>query len=387
MKRFSFPYAVLILTALSTLALAAEDYNITVFRPSVNQRDKTDPFVQAMDQYTKQYGGKVTLVRADWNSWVPKIIMRLAAGDPIDVIFAGCQNFPQFYTKGYLQPIESYVDLNVDNVKKALPAMDQVFKFDGKYFLAGNYTYSQPWMVIYNKTLMDENGIDVGRQPLALYKAGKWNWANFRDIAKKLTADLDGDGKMDHWGVNTWDHFCWLYENGTSLTMVDARGQGKLNFDDPRVLEALTAAKQAIDEGWYNPNNDENCLQNRKAAMYLERCWYPPLIQKKTGDEIVAVPLPVGPSNKDGRFFFMLDGYGIGAGSKKQAAAGKFIDICLASWYKYDLAKEAAYNQQENELLAEMRRKTFYPEGTESLLESIKSDFIGQVIWGGIDPA
>jgi ABC-type glycerol-3-phosphate transport system substrate-binding protein len=366
-------------------AAFAGDMDITVFRPAVNPKDMTDPFVQAIEAYKKATKGKVTLVRSDWNNWPAKIITRLAAGDPIDVIFAGAQNFPQFYTKGYAQPVDGYVDLKAKSIGKA--AMDENMKFDGKYYLAGNYTSAQPWMTIYNKTLMDENGIAVKDQPLALYKAGKWNLDSFRALAKKLTLDADKDGKTDVYGVTTWNHFTWIYMNGSSLTTIDAKGQAKLNFDDPRLLEALSKLKEAVDEGWYNPNNDSTGLERRTAAMYLERSWIPEQAQRNTKDEIVAVPLPYGPGNKDKRNFFMFDGYGIGAGSKKQKQAGQFIDLCLKAWYEYDLAKEEKYSKQVREMLAEMRKKPTYPEGSESLLETIKNDFIGEIVWGGIQPA
>ncbi len=387
MKKRTIMTVLAALVALTIVAPAAfaGDADIAVFRPAVNPSDKSDPFVQAMETYKAQYKAKVTLVRSDWNNWPSKIITRLAAGDPIDVIFSGAQNFPQFYTKGYAQPIDGYVDLKAKNVGKS--SMDQIFKFGGKYYIAGNATSSQPWMVIYNKTLMDEEGIPAKSQPMALYKAGKWDWASFRDLAKKMTLDADKDGNPDRWGVSTWNHFCWIYENGTTLTTIDAKGQGKLNFDDPRLLEALVAAQQAVNEGWYNPNNLDTGLESRKIAMYIERSWIPAQAQAKTRDEIVAVPLPFGPGNKEKKFFFMFDGYGIGAGSKKQVQAGKFIDICLQSWYKSDLAKEEKYSKPMQELLKEMRKKPFYPEGTESLLENLKNDMIGEVVWGGIAPA
>jgi multiple sugar transport system substrate-binding protein len=376
--------ALIALTVAAPAAFAA-DVDLTVFRPAVNPSDKADPFVQAMETYKATYKAKVSLVRSDWNNWPSKIIMKLASGEPIDVIFGGSPNFPQFFTKGYAQPVDGYVDLNAKNVGKSL--MDQVFKFDGKYYIAGNATSSQPWFVIYNKTLMDEEGIPAKNQPLALYKAGKWDWAAFRDLGKKMTLDSDKDGNNDRWGVSTWNHFCWIYENGTTLTTIDAKGQAKLNFDDPRLLEALTAAQQAVNEGWYNPNNLDTGLESRKVAMYVERSWIPAIAQARTRDEILAVPLPFGPGNKEKKYFFMLDGYGIGAGSKKQAQAGKFIDICLKSWYESDIAKEEKYSKQVQELLKEMRKKPFYPENTESLLEGVKNEFIGEVVWGGIAPA
>lgn len=152
--------------------------DISFFRPGLTQdsfKNTSDLFAQAVkkaiDTYQKKYGGKIKLVYSDWNNWDTKIITRMAAGDPIDVVFGGSGNFPRFYTKGYLQPINNYVDLKAPYLN--LRAMDQIFKYNGKYYLASQYGSNHFWVVLYNKDLMLEEGIDESEMPLALYKKGK----------------------------------------------------------------------------------------------------------------------------------------------------------------------------------------------------------------------
>lgn len=107
-----------------------------------------------------------------------------------------------------------------------------------------------PWLVIYNKDLMLEEGIDEEEMPLALYKRGKWNWDTFAALAKKLTADTNKDGKIDRYGVNFWAATALVYSNGVAFVSIDKTGKGKLNFDNAALQRALNFYKKGAKEGW-----------------------------------------------------------------------------------------------------------------------------------------
>lgn len=51
-----------------------------------------------------------------------------------------------------------------------------------------------PLVLLYNQNLFEDSGV-------ALPKSG-WKWDDFRNAAKQLTKDTDGDGKIDQWGYN-----------------------------------------------------------------------------------------------------------------------------------------------------------------------------------------
>jgi multiple sugar transport system substrate-binding protein len=383
-RKAPFIAAALAALAATVLPAAAESPNITVFRPAVNPRDKNDVMVRAAEEYKKQTGGKVTFVISDWVNWQPKILSYMAAGEPIDVVFARDADFPKFYIKGYVQPIDGYVDLKVPYINKA--GMDMAFKYDGKYYAASQVTSNHVWMIIYNKSLMEEEGIAEKDQPLALYKAGKWNWANLRSLAMKLTKDTAGTGKIDRWGFGNWWTRGFVYMNGTSFTTTDKSGSIKLNFDDQRLMEALTFLADAKKEGWYMQDNSiaGTGIQKRTVAMLMEREYIPVQILKDTRDELCYVPLPVGPSGKNAKNIFECDGYGIGNGSKNPTYAGKFIDICLKTWYEgYDLPGREKWPKEVLDLAKEMEKKAAYPGTTVSALDSMLDDFLGEIVWTG----
>jgi ABC-type glycerol-3-phosphate transport system substrate-binding protein len=370
--------------ALPAFAADKESANITVFRPAVNPRDKNDVMVKAKKIYEKETGGKVTFVISDWANWQNKVLTYMAAGEPIDVVFARDADFPKFYTKGYLQPVDKYVDLKVPYLNKT--GMDKAFKYENHYYLASHTTSNHYWIVMYNKSLMDEEGIPVSQQPLALYKAGKWDWNHLRDLAQKLTKDTSGSGKIDRWGFANWWTRGFVYMNGSSFTTVDKKGNLKLNFDDQRLTEALDFLEKAKKEGWYLQDNNiaQTGIQRRTVAMYMEREYAPSNIINKTKDEICYVPLPFGPSNKEKANIFETDGYGIGNGSKNPTFAGKFINIALKCWYEDDLSKRASTWPKEIPAMdKDMNKKAIYPGTTASALDSMLDNFLGEIVWTG----
>lgn len=383
------------LIAFSSLAFAG-DWDITVFRPAVNPRDhKNDVMVRAADKYKAETGGKVTFIMGDWGEVPSKVLSHMAAGDPIDVVFCRDQDFPRFYVKGFLQPVEKYVDIpNLTGFDgKKIPntvAENKVFKYDGHYYAASHITSNHFWQVIYNKSLMEEEGIKESEQPLALYKAGKWDWEHFAALARKLTKDTGGTGTIDRWGFGNWNTQAFVYMNGSEFTTKDAKGNLKLNFSDPKLLEALSFLEQAKKEGWYQQDSSiaQTGLQNRTVAMYMEREGFQTQVMAQTDDEIGFVPLPHGPSVKAAPAIFETDGYGIGNGSKKQVAAGKFIEYALKEWYISDMAtRNKEWTDEMFAFTAEMNKDPYYPGPTASAIDSIMNDFLGEIIWTGNSPA
>lgn len=384
MKMKNILIAVMVIV-ISVTSLVAESADITVFRPAVNTRDKNDVMVRAAAEYKKQTGGKVKFIQSDWNNWQTKILTNLAAGEPIDVIFCRDADFPKFYLKGYMQALDGYVDFSVPYLNKS--GMDMAFKYEGKYYAASHTTSNHPWIIIYNKTLMEEEGIPESQQPLALYNDGKWNFENLRKIAQKLTKDTTGTGVIDRWGFANWWTRGFVYMNGSSFTTSKSNNDFTLNFDDQKLMEALTFLETAKKEGWYLQDNNiaADGIQKRVVGMFMEREYMASTILKNSRDELGYVPLPAGPGNTNPKHIFETDGYGIGNGSKNPTYAGKFIDICLKTWYEDDLVnRKKSWPQEVLDLSAQMNKEPLmYPGPSASALDSMLDEFLGEIVWDG----
>lgn len=365
----------------------AQNADISVFRPAVNPRNKDDQMVRAGTEYTKKTGGKVKYIISDWGNWQSKILSSLAAGEPIDVVFGRDADFPRFYTKGYVQPVDGYVDLTKPYINKT--GMDAAFKYGGKYYLASHETSNHPWIIIYNKSLMEEEGIALKDQPLALYERGEWTWAKLRELAMKLTKDTSGSGKIDRWGFGNWYTRGFVYMNGSSFAVNQKDGNQKLNFEDPRFMEALQFLADAKKEGWYMQDNSiiATGVPRRTVVMSMERQYFPATLITQTRDELAYAPLPRGPGVKDSVHIYETDGYGIGNGSTKQKFAGQFIDICLETWYKDDLQGRRAWPQEVFPVTREMDKKRSYFGPLASALDTMIDPMLGEIVWTGDSPS
>lgn len=102
------------------------------------------------------------------------------------------------------------------------------------------YNISTP-VLIYNKKLMEEAGLDPNRPPET--------WEELLEYAKKITKDLNGDGEPDVWGLNIkdtpWLFKAMLFQNDCEI--IDADTMTPL-FDGPKGVEAAAFWKKLIDE-------------------------------------------------------------------------------------------------------------------------------------------
>ncbi len=87
-------------------------------------------------------------------------------------------------------------------------------------------------VIYYNKDLFRKAGLDPDRPPAT--------WSEFIQASKKLTVDLDGDGKIDQWGHMFSDQAtyfeCLVAQNGGELL---APGKDRVLFNSPEGVEAL----------------------------------------------------------------------------------------------------------------------------------------------------
>lgn len=139
-----------------------------------------------------------------------------AAGSPPDVALINYRRYAAFAARGVLEPLESYlrasdVIAETDFYAEAVAP----FRWRGELMCLPQNISS---LVVYvNEDLF-------GAASLAL-PADDWTWDDFVAAAKALTRDLDGDGRIDQYGLGTevslprLAPFVW--QNGGQLVVLD----------------------------------------------------------------------------------------------------------------------------------------------------------------------
>ncbi len=134
---------------------------------------------------------KLEYITGDYGRKLPLLLVSNTAAD---IILMDDENYPAYAARGYLEDLAPYIarDSDVLRLGEFLPTSMESFNFRG--FQGG-----LPWdglsiLIFYNKDMFDREG-----EP---YPADDWTWDDFRAISKRLTKDLDGDGRLDQFGMN-----------------------------------------------------------------------------------------------------------------------------------------------------------------------------------------
>jgi multiple sugar transport system substrate-binding protein len=160
------------------------------------------------------------------------VLTSIAAGTPPDVFLLDNIDVPAFADAGVvldLAPLAARVGADLADV--APPVLATFRRGDTLLALPKGYT---PMLIAYNKDLFDRAGLP--------YPRDDWTWEEFRQTARALTRDTDGDGAADQWGfwldrrVFLWIASLWSL-GGDVLCADGSRASGCL--DAPASVQAF----------------------------------------------------------------------------------------------------------------------------------------------------
>lgn len=237
-----------------------------------------------------------------------------------------------------LLDLSSYIenDLNKDNfymnlfdAVKDLSRTDKYFAFP--YALVTTCLY-------YNKDMFDEAGI--------AYPDSDWTWADFKDAAKKLTVDKDGDGNIDQWGYWFYGRYAhiesWVYSNDGHLIDRDT-----MRFSpDANAMEAITFLTDLVLKDKVAPSKKEMSAFRQQdvfprgvAAMFVDGSWNIDNNRSVAGDSINwgIAELPIGPHGNGSLTYGWPDSLAISPTTKHADAAWKFVKFAAGEGLTMDM--------------------------------------------------
>ncbi len=123
------------------------------------------------------------------------------------------------------------------------------------YFMKSSYIIPSVGLVTYNKRMVDEFGLGSQYQ---LVDDGKWTLDVFIDNIKKVSADINGDSKMDindQYGLvcmSDWPLDCMIYSSGLNLTTLNSNGVLELSIYNDKALTLYDKLYSLINDGDYS---------------------------------------------------------------------------------------------------------------------------------------
>lgn len=133
---------------------------------------------------------KVNVDVSDWGAYFDKLLTLFAGGTPPDVFAMDAPLYPDWQSRDVLLNLQPYLDAEPELLEGFYPVTLQAYETEEGYF--GLPRDFQTIVLYYNKDMFDEAGLE--------YPTDDWTLADFREAAKALTKDTDGDGTTDQWG-------------------------------------------------------------------------------------------------------------------------------------------------------------------------------------------
>lgn len=253
-----------ILTSNKNHSFAQEAFNAT----EITNEPVNDASFERNLQLEANYGFTIETI---WEEAASAFLERAredkATGmDDYDVVVTGLQTLCTLAAEGFFLDLNS---LEGSNLNLDQPWWDQPFNEDmsvaGKlYFATGDIVMlddESTRCILYNKDLIEENQLD---SPAQLVYDHKWTLDALYEMAKVVSHEGDGDGKMTVTGEDVWGLVQASFESYTLILGSDCPLVSKDQDDIPRLAMMDTRNFEAFEKVW------EICT-DRETTAYTEQ--------------------------------------------------------------------------------------------------------------------
>ena len=214
---------------------------------------------QIYDEFEVMTGAKIKYIQEGTSS--NKLAALIAANDAPDVYRMRQESFPDYIVKKLVQPLDKYIDREKDTWL-AYELMDKI-KYNGSYYGLTDHYWGDLFLIYFNKDLFDKN-LDVEKNPLELYKEGKWTWDAFYDLAKKMTVK-DDQGHVTQYGSITTRLNLFALSAGANVVSGN-NGAFTNTLNSKEMKAAAEMEKKLAAGGYYEP--DAGDFKQGNVAMY-----------------------------------------------------------------------------------------------------------------------
>lgn len=252
-----------------------------------------------------------------YNQKLPIMIASRTAPDIFECVPERASSFPSFASKKAFVDLEPFIQRDGVDLDQWFPAVIQSCRYQGRLYVLPK-KLNTPGCVHYNMDLFDAEGL--------AYPSRDWTWAEAVHLARKLTKDIDGDGRIDQWGL-AWP-FAQGYEGpmmkGWSWTKANGR---EVNIDDPLCYETMQWMADLIHVEHVAPSLEETesaglpgylLFTTGKVAMQSGGRWQTAIYKREIGDRFRwdTVWLPIPEKGAERRYPMNCEAWGIYRGSK-----------------------------------------------------------------------
>lgn len=298
-----------------------------------------------------------------------KMLADMQAGIAPDVFSGCCEMLPIWAEEGYLLNLHPYVEADLDAATIADWDAAQYASFltpDGMRFALPKYHGALA--LYYNKELFDEYGV--------AYPDNTWDHDTYLEAMRRLTADRNGDGKIDLWGSMAdvaWDRL-QIHVNGWGGHFVDPEDPTRSLMAGPEAMAAMEWIRARIWDDHVMANKlDIQNLETRHAfiqqslAMVEDGSWALRDILELAPFRIGVAPFPAGPQRRV--TLATTDGFAVYSGTKHPEAAWELMKFFVSPEYGRAMAEAQLLQPARASLVNEWVEivRTQYPEQSQEI--------------------
>ncbi len=194
------------------------------------------------DRFAASRPGVQVIVESIVTNYGEKLITSIAAGTPPDVFLLDVSDIPAFVDRGLVLDLAPYAARVGYDPDAVFPQVLDVFANGDRLFaFPKGFT---PMVVYYNRRLFAERAIAEPDQR-------GWTWEEFLAVARRLTRDVDGDGRTDVYGINfprqLYEWIPWVWSAGADI--MDPDGRRTVGYlDSEETVEAFEFLTSLVTE-------------------------------------------------------------------------------------------------------------------------------------------
>jgi multiple sugar transport system substrate-binding protein len=233
---------------------------VTLHYQSYKNPEELAVFLQAVDAWAQRVGNvEVKTDVVPQGEYIEKLLVRIAGGDPPDVMEVNDRMSSDFIMRGALLDLTTLIkrDAREVDLDDIFPAFRDVMLYKGKRY--GIPDYCGPTVMYVNKLLFQQAG-----QPLP---DETWDWNKFLEVGKIITKDTDSDRVPNQFlttnslgGSPSWTPMLWWSFGGDILKGPGPHHPSETEWLIDRPPEVARANAQAV-EYWASLIYRHNVIQ------------------------------------------------------------------------------------------------------------------------------
>lgn len=291
---------------------------------------------QIVEEFNSLHPGiRVNIEPVEWNAPPQLLAVRTAAGvapdiismDPVGFLILGGQN-------GLLRDLSHLVWRDLEDPHDIPPAVYDSVSIDGR-ILALPQRIST-YVLFYNQDHFDQVGLAL--PPYDWYDSS-WNWDRYRDAARLLTRDTNGDGETNIFGLQSnfpTRFYPWVFMAGGNVFNED---YSDFVLDQPEGMEAVDFVRDLFERGYVGGNFFTG------TASMVQTLPFDSTTATQAGIHWNVAPLPQGPGGPATRIGPIA--VGIPTGSQHPEEAWEFL--------RFYMNKENSARQSQGGVMVQPR--------------------------------